>query len=215
MDAADRAPYAHPEAPPEEDGVTRLADLERTVKGCEKCALSGGRRTVVFGSGSGSAGVMLIGEAPGKREDETGVPFVGQAGKLLDKTLAAVGLRREEIYIANVLKCRPPANRNPRPEEIELCRPWLDRQIEIVDPSVLVPMGNFALRLFTPKGATIGEAHGRRFEHRGRAVIPIYHPAAILYNRKLEPEMVEDFRKIAVHGRGEKSAGEKGPPTLF
>ncbi|MFH1279416.1 MAG: uracil-DNA glycosylase [Candidatus Eisenbacteria bacterium] len=195
--------------------MTRLAGLERTVKACGKCALAGSRRSVVFGSGDGSAGVMLIGEAPGKREDETGVPFVGQAGKLLDKTLAAAGLAREEIYIANVLKCRPPGNRNPRPEEIEHCRSWLDGQIEIIDPAVLVPMGNFALSLFAPEKTTIGAAHGRRFAYRGRFVIPIYHPAAILYNRRLEPELVEDFRGIAGYARRSgKIAGGKGPPPL-
>ena len=193
-----------------------LAALEKAASACRSCELAGTRGRVVFGTGETGARLMLIGEAPGKREDETGVPFVGQAGKLLDKTLAAVGLRREEIYIANVLKCRPPKNRNPLPDEIETCRPWLEEQIEIVDPPVLVPMGNFALNFLSPKNTTIGKAHGKRFPWRGRAVIPIYHPAAILYNRKLEPELVADFRRIAEFiEKGESVAGEPDRLSLF
>jgi len=115
---------------------------------------------------------MLIGEAPGANEDRGGLPFIGQAGRLLDETLEEVGLLRSDLYIANVLKCRPPKNRNPRQNEIGLCRPWLDRQIDLIDPAIIVPMGNFALKLLGGKTMTIGKARGVELEYEGRQVRP-------------------------------------------
>jgi len=173
-----------------------MRKLRERVEACRRCPLGETRSRAVFGAGDESADLVLIGEAPGRREDESGVPFVGQAGKLLEKTLETVGLRREEIYIANVLKCRPPENRNPKREEIKICRPYLEEQLSLIRPRVLVPMGNFALNLFTKKRTSISKVHGELFSHGGYGVIPIYHPAAILYNRTLEPVLAEDFRRI-------------------
>ncbi|RPJ42632.1 MAG: uracil-DNA glycosylase [Candidatus Latescibacterota bacterium] len=193
-----------------------LEEVARTARECRLCELAETRSQVVFGAGAERAELMLVGEAPGRREDATGIPFVGQAGMLLDKALALVGLRRDEIYIANVLKCRPPKNRDPLKEEIEACRPYLDEQIAIVGPRVLAPMGNFALCLFSPKRRSISEAHGKMFSYRGIAVIPIYHPAAILYNRTLEPDLIEDFREIVRFLRsGRKAEPEPDQLSLF
>jgi DNA polymerase len=190
-----------------------LGEVGEIARSCVLCPLAETRTQVVFGAGSEKAELMLVGEAPGQREDATGIPFVGQAGMLLDKTLSLVGLRREEIYIANVLKCRPPNNRDPLKEEIDACRPYLDEQIEIIGPRVLAPMGNFALNLFSPKRRSISQAHGKVFPYRGTAVIPIYHPAAILYNRTLEPDLVEDFKEIIRYLKSGQNV-EKEPDQL-
>jgi len=193
-----------------------LGQLGEEAGRCTLCALAETRTQVVFGTGSKSADLMLIGEAPGQREDATGVPFVGQAGKLLDQILESVGLRRDDLYIANVLKCRPPQNRNPRREEIEACRPFLDEQIRIIAPRVLVPMGNFALGFLADKKLSISKAHGKMFPYRGIAAIPIYHPAAVLYNRTLEPVLAGDFREIVDYiGSGAKVRVEPDQLTLF
>lgn len=193
-----------------------LAELERIASECRLCELAETRSHVVFGTGNPEADLMLIGEAPGQKEDATGIPFVGQAGMLLDKTLEKVGLRREEIYIANVLKCRPPENRDPLKEEIDLCRPYLDEQIAILAPRVLAPMGNHAANLFSSKRLSITKAHGKMFVYKGIAVIPIYHPAAILYNRTLEPALVEDFQEIVRFLRsGARAAREADQLSLF
>ncbi|MBN1824765.1 MAG: uracil-DNA glycosylase [Candidatus Eisenbacteria bacterium] len=193
-----------------------MIELRGVVEACRRCPLGRTRTQPVFGAGDESADVVLIGEAPGRREDESGVPFVGQAGKLLDKALEAVGLRREEIYIANVLKCRPPENRNPKREEIEACRPFLEEQLALIRPRVLVPMGNFALNLFTRKRVSISKAHGQRFSWSDRTVIPIYHPAAVLYNRSLETVLAEDFRRIvAFLASGDEAEAEPEQMTLF
>jgi uracil-DNA glycosylase family 4 len=176
-----------------------FSELKEVVLECRLCPLAESRRKVVFGAGDENADVMLVGEAPGRHEDQQGIPFVGQAGRLLDQTLDQVGLKREEIFIANVLKCRPPDNRDPKKEEIDACRPYLDEQIEQIGPRVLVPMGNFALNLFSTKRVSISKVHGKTLTYRGMAVIPIYHPAAVLYNRSLEPVLVDDFRKIVLY----------------
>jgi DNA polymerase len=176
--------------------VRTFDELRETASRCRLCPLAETRTRVVFGAGNERADLMLVGEAPGQREDATGVPFVGQAGQLLDRTLESVGLRRDALYIANVLKCRPPENRNPAKGEIDACRPYLDEQIALIGPRVLAPMGNFALNLFAPKRKSISQAHGKMFSYQGIAVIPIYHPAAILYNRTLEPDLARDFREI-------------------
>ncbi len=176
--------------------MKRLDALRDETEKCSLCSLSETRNRVVFGSGNQASRIMLIGEAPGANEDRGGLPFIGQAGRLLDETLEEVGLLRSDLYIANVLKCRPPKNRNPRKSEIGMCRPWLDRQIDVIDPAVVVPMGNFALNLFTVETISIGKARGNRFDYNGRTVLPIYHPAALLYNRSLLPLFREDFRAI-------------------
>ena len=161
-----------------------------------KCPLGATRTRFVFGSGSPTAGIMLIGEAPGFHEDQKGVPFVGAAGNLLNKVLAQVGLVREEIYIANVLKCRPPNNRTPLRNEIELCKPYLTRQIELINPRVIGTMGNPATELFLPNFKGITKSRGKPHTWERWTVMPIYHPAAALYRNELLTDLVEDFRKL-------------------
>jgi uracil-DNA glycosylase len=157
-----------------------LEDLARSASTCTKCRLSTGRTQVVFGVGSSRAEVMFIGEGPGYYEDKQGEPFVGAAGQLLTKMLAEVGLRRADVYIANVVKCRPPGNRDPLPDEIEACRPYLEGQLESIRPRVIVTLGNFATRVILDRQVSISRVRGQRFTVEGRTVIPTFHPAAIL-----------------------------------
>lgn len=157
-----------------------LEELEGIASACTKCRLANGRTQVVFGVGSGNADVMFVGEGPGYHEDRQGEPFVGAAGQLLTTMLGDIGLRREDVYIANVIKCRPPGNRDPLPDEVESCRPYLQGQIELIDPRVLVTLGNFATRFVLDRPVSISRVRGRRFRVGGRVVIPTFHPAAIL-----------------------------------
>jgi DNA polymerase len=170
------------------------------VAGCTKCALSRGRTQVVFGSGSPTAELMFVGEAPGFHEDKQGIPFVGAAGKLLTKLLAGIGLEREEVYIANVIMCRPPGNRNPLPEEIEACEGHLWRQIELIQPKLVATLGNFATKLLTGKPDGITRVHGREQEVSlgGQRVTlyPIFHPAAALYTPRMLDVLAADFSRI-------------------
>ncbi len=160
-----------------------LAALAEEAASCTACGLAGGRTQVVFGGGPPDADVMIVGEAPGAREDELGTPFVGRSGQLLDRLLAEeLGLERAEVYVANVVKCRPPDNRDPRPDEVEACRPWLARQMELVDPTVVVTLGNFASRLLLDTGTGITRLRGRdyRYGDPPRHLVPTFHPAAAL-----------------------------------
>ncbi len=170
------------------------------VAGCERCSLAQTRTQVVFGAGSPSAELMFVGEAPGFHEDKQGVPFVGAAGKLLGKLLEGIGLSRDEVWIANVLKCRPPGNRNPLPEEIEACEPHLWRQIELIQPRLIATLGNFATKLLTGKPDGITQVHGRDQEVvlGGNVVMlyPIFHPAAALYTPRMLQVLEEDFARI-------------------
>ena len=159
---------------------TELAELAGIAATCVRCPLSATRTTVVFGTGSPDADMMFIGEAPGFHEDQQGEPFVGAAGKLLDQLLAEIGLKREEVYIANVLKCRPPGNRDPRPEEIEECKGYLRRQLELVDPKVVITLGNFATKLLLKRDVGITKLRGQVFPWWNRRLIPTFHPAAAL-----------------------------------
>jgi DNA polymerase len=148
--------------------------------GCPRCALAQTRTRVVFGEGDPAARVMVVGEAPGEQEDRTGRPFVGRAGKLLDLLLASVGFPRETVYICNVLKCRPPQNRNPRPEEVAACSPYLLRQVDLVRPEAIVAFGLFAAQTLLASDRPMRELRGRAHEYRGIPVVPTYHPAALL-----------------------------------
>jgi uracil-DNA glycosylase len=168
--------------------------------GCTRCRLAQGRTQVVFGSGNPHADLMFVGEAPGFHEDKQGVPFVGQAGKLLERLLAGVELRREDVYIANVLKCRPPGNRDPQPDEIESCEPHLFRQIELIEPKVIATLGNFATKLLSGRPLGITRVHGQEQELTiaGRTVLlyPIYHPAAALYTPAMLKVLEADFARL-------------------
>lgn len=157
-----------------------LEELAREASTCTRCRLSQGRTQVVFGVGNPNADLMFIGEAPGYYEDKQGEPFVGAAGQLLTKMLGEIGLRREDVYICNVLRCRPPGNRDPLPDEVEACRPWLEGTLANVRPKVILTLGNFATRFILDRQVSISRVRGQRFEVGGRVVIPTFHPAAIL-----------------------------------
>jgi len=165
-------------------GSSDLAALRDAVSGCTRCPLSATRTQVVFGSGSGTADLMFVGEAPGFHEDKQGVPFVGAAGQLLGKLLECIGLTRDDVFVANVLKCRPPGNRDPQPDEISACAPWLDRQLELIRPRVIVTLGNFATKLLLDTKAGITRLRGQQFpfERAGidAVLIPTLHPSAVL-----------------------------------
>jgi DNA polymerase len=172
-----------------------LEELNSQILKCEKCALSKTRINIVPGEGSPNAEIMFIGEGPGKNEDEQGRPFIGAAGKLLDKLIESIELTRENIYIANVVKCRPPGNRDPLPEEVEACRPWLDRQIEIIKPKIIVLLGRHSMDRFLPN-QKISIDHGKPKRKNGQVYFPIYHPAAALYRNGLLEDLKKDFKKI-------------------
>src|SRR5438874_10240062 len=157
-----------------------LEELAGVASVCTKCRLANSRTQVVFGVGSPQADVMFIGEGPGYHEDQQGEPFVGAAGQLLTTMLGEIGLRREDVYICNVLKCRPPGNRDPLPDEVESCTPYLQGQIALVDPKVIVTLGNFATRFVLGRQVSISRVRGQRIQIDGRIVIPTFHPAAIL-----------------------------------
>lgn len=158
-----------------------LEALAAQARSCTKCALASGRTHVVFGAGNPDADLMFIGEAPGANEDKQGVPFVGAAGQLLNELLAGIGLSREDVYIANTVKCRPPGNRDPKPEEIEACSPYLSGQIDQIDPLVICTLGNFATQLLLQRKIGITRVRGQQFRYRGRILIPTFHPAAVLH----------------------------------
>ncbi|MDA1168723.1 MAG: uracil-DNA glycosylase [bacterium] len=155
-----------------------------------------GTKQAVPGDGNPDADILIIGEAPGKKEDETGVPFVGAAGKLLTLLLESIGMKREDIFIANVIKHRPPDNRDPIPSEIAVYAPWLAKQIEIIDPKIIITLGRFSMDFMLGSGFSISQIHGQPREKNGRVILPLYHPAAALYSGKLRPVLFEDFQKI-------------------
>ncbi len=158
--------------------------LRQAAMGCQRCRLARERSHVVFSDGNPTARLMVVGEAPGANEDRTGLPFVGQAGKLLDLMLASIDLsRRDSVYICNVLKCRPPGNRDPMPDEIELCSPYLKRQIELVAPEVILAVGTFSAKLLTGVTKPLGRLRGEIYSYEGVPLIVTYHPAALLRNR--------------------------------
>ena len=177
-----------------------LAEFGAEVAGCTRCPLSETRTQVVFGSGSPTADLMFVGEAPGFHEDKQGVPFVGAAGQLLGKLLAGIGLTREDVFVVNVLKCRPPGNRDPLPEEIAACESHLFRQIELIRPNVVATLGNFATKLLSGKPDGITRVHGREQEVvlGGSRVLlfPIFHPAAALYTPRMLDVLKTDFERL-------------------
>lgn len=178
--------------------------MDEEIKNCRRCNLWKTRNNIVIGEGSLKADIMFIGEAPGYYEDKEGRPFVGKAGKILDELLNLVELKREEIYITNILKCRPPGNRDPLPEEIKACTPYLDKQIETINPEKICTLGNFATNYifssFGLKPESIGKIHGKIFKARNLFIsvniMPLYHPAAAVYNPNMKPILIEDFKKM-------------------
>ncbi len=177
-----------------------LVELYREVSRCTRCPLHQGRTKVVFGAGNADADLMFVGEAPGREEDLQGLPFVGRAGKLLDQLLNEVGLDRGDVFITNVLKSRPPGNRDPDPAEIDACKPYLHMQVELIEPRVICTLGNFSTKLLTRSQRGITSVHGRPQVHelgaRAVRVYPIYHPAAALRSTKVLEELREDFHRL-------------------
>ena len=183
-----------------------LSEVAAAVRGCTDCPLSEGRTNAVPGDGNPSSEIMFVGEGPGYYEDVQGLPFVGQAGQLLNELLAEIGLRREDVYITNVVKCRPPRNRDPQPDEIGECSKYLDRQIELIDPKVIVTLGRYSMDRFFP-GQRISRIHGEARRVGERMVVPMYHPAAALHQPSLRRTLSDDFAKIIVAAE----AAEDGP----
>jgi DNA polymerase len=164
-----------------------LQEVAQQVSECTLCELHHSRKRAVPGEGPAQAGIIFIGEGPGFHENEQGRPFVGAAGKFLEELLGKIGMRREQVYITNVVKCRPPGNRDPRPEEVDMCtRTYLDRQIQAINPKVVVTLGRYSMGLFLPN-AKISSVHGQAMQVKGRLVVPMYHPAAALHQQSLKP----------------------------
>jgi uracil-DNA glycosylase family 4 len=198
---------------------SQLVELAATWSACQDCRLAGTRTQVVVGDGNPDADLMFVGEAPGFHEDQQGIPFVGQAGKLLDELLAGIGLTRADCYIANVLKCRPPGNRDPLDDEIEACQDKLTRQVELVRPRVIATLGNFATKLLSGRSMGVTRVHGQArrasFGSHDTVLYPLYHPAAALYNARLRPELEADLARIPAllrHLDGLDSAAALEPP---
>jgi DNA polymerase len=188
------------EMKPEEVLWSRTSTLEEVRKelgDCKRCKLHRTRRTIVFGEGNEKAKLMFIGEGPGYDEDVQGRPFVGKAGQLLTKIIQSIHLQREEVYIANIIKCRPPQNRNPEPDEIESCYPFLVKQIQSIQPDAICALGTFAAQTILRTGAKITTLRGRIFDLEGIKVFPTYHPAYLLRNPEQKREVWEDIRKVS------------------
>jgi len=179
------------------DSATALGALRAHIGDCTRCKLHTlGRTQVVFGSGNPNADLMFVGEAPGADEDEQGVPFIGRAGQLLTKIIEAIELRREDVYIANVIKCRPPGNRNPEPDEVATCEPFLAQQIAVVRPRVIVALGTFAAHLLLRTDAPISRIRGVVHEYQGASLIPTFHPAYLLRSPDKKRDVWEDMKKV-------------------
>ena len=181
-----------------------VEDLEQEIRDCKKCSLYKNAKNAVPGSGNYSADIMFVGEAPGKNEDEQGEPFVGRAGNVLDDLLEEIGLNRQEVFISNIVKHRPPENRDPTTEEINTCAPYLDEQIDYIKPKVLAPLGRFAMEYILSKyGISYGkisEDHGTKYQVNtlfgSMNIIPLYHPAVVLYQRTMKGKLEEDFESL-------------------
>ena len=189
-----------------------LDEIRAQVENCHACSLCETRTNIVFGDGAPHARVLIVGEAPGKNEDLQGKPFVGAAGKFLDELLEEAGLKREEVFIANVLKCRPPSNRNPQADEIEACAPFLREQTQSIDPWIIVTMGNFATQFILRTGTGITRLRGT-VQQAGRfVVLPVFHPAAAIYDRSKRDVLLEDFRQVGalVRARMAQEQDKKG-----
>lgn len=200
--AAGRKRTAGSEPPPAIDDeadvepFATLQELEEFAKSCRQCGLCATRTQVVFGTGNPNADLMFIGEAPGRDEDLAGFPFVGRAGKLLTDIIGAMKLRRDDVYIANVVKCRPPDNRNPEPEEIEACRPFLRRQIELVGPKVIVTLGKFAAQSLLGRQLAVSTVRGTWQQYEDIKVMPTYHPAYLLRNPAAKKDVWRDMKLV-------------------
>jgi uracil-DNA glycosylase family 4 len=194
-----------PEAAPATSGQQALDAIRQDIGDCTRCKLCNlGRRHIVFGVGNPQADLMFVGEAPGRDEDIQGIPFVGRAGQKLTQIIEAIGLKRDAVYIANVIKCRPPENRNPEPDEVDTCEPFLFRQIDCIKPKVIVALGTFAARSLLKTDAPISRLRGRVYEYRGAKLVPTFHPAYLLRNPDCRREVWEDMKRVRSLLNGEE-----------
>src|SRR5229473_2190404 len=191
-------PAASPKVVEDSEAKTLLDELKGIAVVCQNCKLAKFRTQVVYGVGSPNADLMFIGEAPGRDEDIQGKPFVGRAGQLLTDIIKAMKLTRDDVYIANVIKCRPPENRNPEQDELDACRPHIRRQIEIIQPRVIVTLGRFALQSLTEKAYAISDVRGKWLDHDGIKVMPTYHPAYLLRTPSAKKEVWADMKNVMV-----------------
>jgi uracil-DNA glycosylase family 4 len=178
-------------------GILTLAEVRQEIGDCKRCKLHRARKTIVFGEGNEKARLMFIGEGPGYDEDVQGRPFVGRAGQLLTKIIQSINLSREEVYITNIVKCRPPQNRNPEPDEIQSCHPFLMMQIRVIQPKIICALGTFSAQTLLKTDTKITALRGRLYDLEGVKVIPTYHPAFLLRNPERKREVWEDMKKIA------------------
>ncbi|MBI4233128.1 MAG: uracil-DNA glycosylase [Chloroflexi bacterium] len=192
--------------------MAELEELTQHIRSCTDCALSHGRTCAVPGEGPSNPGVMFIGEGPGFHEDQQGRPFVGPAGRFLEELLASADLRREQVYITNVVKCRPPNNRDPLPGEIEACRKHLERQVALLKPGVIVTLGRYSLAWFF-RTETVSKAHGRVKSWNGTPLLALYHPAAALHQGALRQTLVEDFKRLAEMLAKAPEHPQEAPPS--
>ncbi len=178
------------------EGLETLEQVREALGDCRRCRLAGTRKQIVFGSGNPRADLMFVGEAPGADEDEQGLPFVGRAGQLLTRIIAAINLRREDVYICNIIKCRPPENRNPQPDEIAACGPFLERQIAALSPKVICTLGKFGAQELLGTKEAISRLRGHFYDYRGAKLIATFHPAYLLRNPAEKRKVWEDMQKI-------------------
>lgn len=192
--------------------VAQLTAIREDIGDCTRCKLCNlGRKQIVFGVGNPNADLMFVGEAPGRDEDIQGIPFVGRAGQKLTQIIESIGLTRDDVYIANVIKCRPPENRNPEPDEVEQCEPFLFRQIDEIKPKVIVALGTFAAKSLLKTTESISRLRGRVYDYRGAKLVPTFHPAFLLRNPACRREVWEDMKNVRALLHGEAGPGARGP----
>jgi len=189
--------------------TTTLDQLFESIKDCRRCSLAQNRTNLVLGAGDERAEIMFVGEAPGFHEDKQGEPFVGPAGKLLDQLLNSIGLDRKQVYIANTLKCRPPENRDPTPEELKTCTPFLYKQIELINPRIICTLGNHATKILLKTSTGITQLHGKLVRKGTLTFVPLFHPAAALHKPPLKSVLIDDFQKLKELLKEEKSRREE------
>ncbi|RJP35265.1 MAG: uracil-DNA glycosylase [Actinobacteria bacterium] len=199
------------------EDAASIGELFEAIKDCRRCRLGETRTNLVLGTGDENAEIMFVGEAPGFHEDKQGIPFVGPAGQFLDQLLASIGLQRSQVYIANTLKCRPPDNRDPQPQELETCTPYLFKQIDIIKPRIICTLGNHATKTLLSTTTGITQLRGKLIRKGGLAYVPLFHPAAALHKPPLKSTLIEDFQRLQEHLASEKvrweEEGEAGMET--
>ena len=189
--------------------ATSISQLYEAIKDCRRCSLGETRTNLVLGEGSENAEIMFVGEAPGFHEDKQGVPFVGPAGQLLDQLLGSIGLERPQVYIANTLKCRPPENRDPMPQELETCTPFLFKQIDLIRPRIICTLGNHATKTLLRTSTGITQLHGKITRKGGLTYVPLFHPAAALHKPPLKSVLIDDFQRLREHLEAERISWEE------